>query len=75
MIIIIIVFLFSIFMGYRYFEDKKETTSKDAVTFKKEYEALNNRVNPNNKLVTGIDEVLQFIEEQKLSRPTLPYES
>lgn len=48
MIIIIIVFLFSIFMGYRYFEDKKETTSKDAVTFKKEYEALNNRVNPNN---------------------------
>ena len=48
MIVIIIVFLFSIFMGYRYFEDKKETTSKDAVTFKKEYEALNNRVNPNN---------------------------
>ena len=37
MIVIIIVFLFSIFMGYRYFEDKKETTSKDAVTFKKEY--------------------------------------
>ena len=35
-------------MGYRYFEDKKETTSKDAVTFKKEYEPLNNRVNPNN---------------------------
>lgn len=55
MIIIIIVFLFSIFMGYRYFEDKRETTSKDAVTFKKEYEALNNRVNPNNnKLYPGV---------------------
>lgn len=52
-------------------EDYGITTHYAALEFMK---SLGFRVNPNNKLVTGIDEVLQFIEEQKLSRPTLPYE-
>ncbi|MGN1000620.1 MAG: hypothetical protein ACI4OG_01630 [Bacilli bacterium] len=50
-LIIILVFLFSIFIGYEYFQDKKQATSQDAVNFEKEYENLNNRVNSNNNKV------------------------
>lgn len=32
------------------------------------------KINPNNRLVKNIDEVLEFIEEKAKQRPTLPYD-
>ena len=32
------------------------------------------KINPNNRLVKNIDEVLEFIEEKTKQRPTLPYD-
>lgn len=56
-LIIMLVFLFSIFIGYEYFQDKKATTSQDALNFEKEYEKLNNRVNSNNNKVYPIVDI------------------
>lgn len=75
-LIIMLVFLFSIFIGYEYFQDKKATTSQDALNFEKEYEKLNNRVNSNNNKVyptvdissdnpikySSYDEIFQILE-------------
>lgn len=75
-LIIMLVFLFSIFIGYEYFQDKKATTSQDALNFEKEYEKLNNRVNSNNNKVyptvdissdnpikySNYDEIFQILE-------------
>ncbi len=52
-------------------EDYGITTHDAALEFMKE---LGFRVNPNNKLVHNIKEVIEFIEYQKKSRPLLPYE-
>ena len=71
-----LVFLFSIFIGYEYFQDKKDATSQDALNFEKEYEKLNNRVNSNNNKVyptvdissdnpikySSYDEIFQILE-------------
>lgn len=56
-LIIMLVFLFSIFIGYEYFQDKKDATSQDALNFEKEYEKLNNRVNSNNNKVYPIVDI------------------
>ena len=75
-LIIMLVFLFSIFIGYEYFQDKKDATSQDALNFEKEYEKLNNRVNSNNNKVyptvdissdnpikySSYDEIFQILE-------------
>lgn len=50
-VIIIIVTLFAIFMGYKYFSEGENIVNEDAVKFKKEYEVLNNRVNSSNNKV------------------------
>lgn len=52
-------------------EDYGITTHFAALEFMKE---LGFRVNPNNRLVYNINELLAFIEEKKLARSSLPYE-
>ena len=52
-------------------EDYGITTHFAALEFMKE---LGFRVNPNNRLVYNINELLAFIEEKKLARASLPYE-
>lgn len=52
-------------------EDYGITTHFSALEFMKE---LGFRVNPNNRLVYNINELLSFIEEKKLARSSLPYE-
>ena len=52
-------------------EDYGITTHFSALEFMKE---LGFRVNPNNRLVYNINELLAFIEEKKLARSSLPYE-
>ena len=52
-------------------EDYGIKTHHEALEFMKE---LGFRVNPNNKLVNNIDEVMDFIEEKGKARPNLPYD-
>ncbi len=46
-------------------------THKEALEYMK---SLGFKVNPNNKLVGNINELLEFIEEKATLRPTLPYD-
>lgn len=50
-IIIAIVTVFVVFLGYKYFSSEESVANPDAVTFKKEYEVLNNRINKSNNKV------------------------
>ena len=52
-------------------EDYGIKTHHEALKFMEE---LGFRVNPNNKLVKNINEVLKYIEEKNELRPTLPYD-
>ena len=52
-------------------EDYGITTHHQALEFMKE---LGFRVNPNNKLVNNIDEVLKYIDDKGKIRPELPYD-
>lgn len=52
-------------------EDFGITTHKEALEFMKK---LGFRVNPNNKLVNDVKELLEFIEFQTENRESLPYE-
>jgi hypothetical protein len=47
-IIVIIVSMFSIFIGYRYFRDDNVVVNENAKRFKTEYESLNNKINESN---------------------------
>ncbi len=46
-------------------------THEESLKFMKE---LGFRINPNNKLVNNVDEVLKYIEDKKEARSTLPYD-
>ena len=46
-------------------------THSEAIEFMKE---LGFKINPNNRLVNNINELLEFIEEKGTLRPTLPYD-
>ena len=46
-------------------------THAEAIDYMKQ---LGFKINPNNRLVSSIDEVLQFIEEKGKLRPSLPYD-
>lgn len=52
-------------------EDYGITTHKEALEFMKD---LGLRVNPNNKLVNNVSELIEFIEYQTENRDNLPYE-
>ena len=52
-------------------EDYNIKTHHEALKFMEE---LGFRVNPNNKLVNSVEEVLDFIEDMGEKRPTLPYD-
>lgn len=52
-------------------EDYGIKTHHEALAFMKD---LGFRVNPNNKLVNNINEVLKYIEEKNEIRPSLPYD-
>ena len=52
-------------------EDYGITSHNSALEFMKE---LGFRVNPNNKLVCNVNELLQFIDEKTIERNDLPYE-
>lgn len=52
-------------------EDYGITTHSEAIEFMRE---LGFKINPNNRLVHNIKEVLSYIEEKGKLRPTLPYE-
>ena len=52
-------------------EDYNIKTHHESLKFMKE---LGFRVNPNNKLVNNIGEVLKYIEEKNIVRPELPYD-
>ncbi len=52
-------------------EDYGIATHSEALQFMKD---LGFRINPNNKLVYSIDELLQFIDEKTATRDELPYE-
>lgn len=55
-VIITLVTIFAVFIGYKYFSSEENIKNEDAVNFKKEYETLNNRVNPsNNKLYPEVN--------------------
>lgn len=47
-VIIILVTIFTIFLGYRYFSSNENLHSKDASKFKKEYEKFNGETNSSN---------------------------
>lgn len=46
-------------------------THEESLKFMKD---LGFRINPNNKLVNNVDEVLKYIEDKKEARSTLPYD-
>ena len=46
-------------------------THSDAIEYMKK---LGFKINPNNRLVKSIEEVIEFIEEKGLLRPSLPYD-
>ena len=46
-------------------------THEESLKFMKE---LGFRINPNNRLVNNVDEVLKYIEDKKEARSTLPYD-
>ena len=52
-------------------EDYGLTTHADAIEYMRK---LGFKINPNNRLVNNINEVLEFIEEKGELRPTLPYD-
>ena len=52
-------------------DDYGITTHSEAIEFMRE---LGFKINPNNRLVHNIKEVLSYIEEKGKLRPTLPYE-
>lgn len=58
-IIIILVSIFAIFIGYKYYQDDKVVENKDSVKFKEEYESLNGKTNPNNNNVYSNLEILE----------------
>ena len=47
-IIVVIVAMFSVFIGYKYYKDDNVVVNENAKKFKKEYEALNDKVNETN---------------------------
>ena len=51
--------------------DYNFNTHSEAIEFMKE---LGFKINPNNRLVNNINELLEFIEEKGTLRPTLPYD-
>jgi len=75
-IIIVLVSIFTLFIGYSYFNDNEKTINEDAINFKEEYEKLNDKVNRNNNKkyptvdisennvvkYSSYDEVLQVLE-------------
>ncbi len=52
-------------------EDYGLTTHSEAIEYMRK---LGFKINPNNRLVKNINEVLEFIEEKCKIRPTLPYD-
>ena len=52
-------------------EDYGLTTHSEAIEYMRK---LGFKINPNNRLVKNINEVLEFIEEKGKLRPTLPYD-
>ena len=52
-------------------EDYGLTTHSEAIEYMRK---LGFKINPNNRLVKNINEVLEFIEEKGELRPTLPYD-
>ena len=52
-------------------EDYGLTTHADAIEYMRK---LGFKINPNNRLVKNINEVLEFIEEKGRLRPSLPYD-
>lgn len=52
-------------------EDYGLTTHSDAIEYMRK---LGFKINPNNRLVNNIKEVLDFIEEKGKKRPSLPYD-
>ena len=52
-------------------EDYNLTTHADAIEYMRK---LGFKINPNNRLVNNINEVLEFIEEKGKLRPSLPYD-
>ena len=52
-------------------EDYNLTTHSDAIEYMRK---LGFKINPNNRLVNNINEVLEFIEEKGKIRPSLPYD-
>ena len=52
-------------------EDYGLTTHSEALEYMRK---LGFKINPNNRLVNNINEVLEFIEEKGKIRPTLPYD-
>ncbi len=52
-------------------EDYGITTHSDAIEFMRE---LGFKINPNNRLVHNINEVIEYIDEKTKQRPSLPYD-
>lgn len=75
-VIVLLVTIFTIFIGYNYIQDKEKDVNLDGIKFEKEYENLNNRVNKNNNKVypkveissnnvvkySNYDEILEIIK-------------